>query len=227
METVTREQEWTWTDWAGEEHSKTVYVPYKRYRRDPIPAPGETMTIVASNEGEVVIVSNQVIYNAQNEVRIKLIINLFLEVFGYCEVRNARLNSIISAPIIRLNWDILPKGSTCWPTLQNNLEPIMSRQVRPGVHSIIMSRLENLNDLNPDFVAVGRGGFQGYVIFGFKSKQRYILESVYSGNAIYVFNKDWEELAQLTKAEIISNNLQVARIVHSEYYWKQVLSQIA
>lgn len=227
METVYREQEWTWKDWADNEHSKTVFIPYQRYRRESIPAPGETISIVESATGELLLVSDTIIYDSSNETRIKLIINLFLEIFGFCEIRNVRLDAIVTAPVIRLNWDILPKGTTCWPSLQENLNPIVNRAVRPSIRSIVMSRLEGLNDLKPDFVAVGRGGFHGYVIFGFESMNRYVLESIYSGNAIYVFNNNWEELAQLTKAEIINGNLQVARIVHREGYWKQVLSQVA
>jgi hypothetical protein len=226
-ETLYREQEWTWTDWSGDTHSKTVFVPYLRYVREYIPAPGETMSIVKNSNGESLIASKQVVYQEDNEKQIKLIINLFLEIFGYCEVRNARLDTLVPIQIIKLNWDILPSGTTCWQTLQQQITPILKRKMRQGTHSIVLTRLEKLNKLNPNFVAVGKGGFHGYVIFAFENKSRFVLESIYTGNAVYVFDDNWQKLSQLSKAQIINGELQIARIIHQEGYWNQVLTQVA
>ena len=49
---------------------------------------------------------------------------------------------------------------------------------------------------------------------------RYILESVFPNNATYVLQDNWEKISQLSKAEILSQNLHKARIVHSES-WKK------
>jgi len=226
-ETVYSEREWTWEDYQGNEYSKTVYVPHQRYPRDPIAAPEESLSIVNNTMGEMLIVSKAIRYTGDNEGRIKHVVNLCLEIFGFCEIRNSRLDAIIEAPVIRLNWDVLPKGATCWPSLMNSLTPIINTRVKPGIRKIVTDRLLKLNNLNPDFVAIGNGGFYGYVIFGFKDKNRYVLESVYSGNAIYVLGKDWESISQLSKSEILRSGFQVARIVHAEGYWNQLRKYVA
>ena len=41
------------------------------------------------------------------------------------------------------------------------------------------------------------------------------MESIFYGNAIYVFDENWKKLSQKTKAEILKNNLQVERITHN------------
>ena len=71
-------------------------------------------------------------------------------------------------------------------------------------------------------IAQGRGGFSGYIVFGFPRKNLYVLESLYYGNATYVFRENWEKLSQLSKAVILSGNLQTARIVHQPGWEKEV-----
>ena len=52
-------------------------------------------------------------------------------------------------------------------------------------------------------------------------------ESIYPNNATYVFADNWQELSQLTKAQILNGGLQNARLIHKEnwkedikkYYW--------
>jgi len=69
---------------------------------------------------------------------------------------------------------------------------------------------------------VGNAGFHGYIIFGFKKKNFYILESVHLGNATYVFGKNWEELSKLTKKEILDEGLQEKRIIHKRSWENQI-----
>jgi hypothetical protein len=59
---------------------------------------------------------------------------------------------------------------------------------------VIRHRFETINGYNPDFVGVGQAGFRGYVIFGLTEKNLFVCESIYTGNATYVFDKRWEEL---------------------------------
>ena len=49
---------------------------------------------------------------------------------------------------------------------------------------------------------------------GFKEKNIYTLESLYYGNATYIFDERWEELSKKTKAEILNEKLQTDRVIH-------------
>ena len=47
-------------------------------------------------------------------------------------------------------------------------------------------------------------------------------ESIHIDNATYIFDDDWEELSQLTKAEILDNNYQKDRIIHRKNWYKDI-----
>lgn len=58
------------------------------------------------------------------------------------------------------------------------------------------------------------------LFLGLRAGNIYVLESVYTNNATYVFGADWELLSKLTKAEILNAELHDARLIHNDN-WKQ------
>ena len=115
----------------------------------------------------------------------------------------------------RLNWKILPPGDIPWSQLKQEMDPFI-RKAPKGNQPVILYRLEMINKYQPDFRAVGHGGFNGYIVSGFKKKKIFTLESIFYGNATYVFGDNWEELSKKTKAEILNEKLQKERIIHRE-----------
>lgn len=87
---------------------------------------------------------------------------------------------------------------------------------------VIEKRLEFINNYNPDFSAIGSGGFNRYIVFGFIDKNIYVLESVDVNNATYILENDWESISKLTKAEILNQNLHKDRIVHSKSWYENM-----
>jgi hypothetical protein len=53
-----------------------------------------------------------------------------------------------------------------WQRLRTHVDPFVEREP-PGNRPVIRARLQRINGYEPEFVAVGRAGFGGYVIFGF------------------------------------------------------------
>lgn len=216
METAYRTAEWYWKEWRGPydrvERSRLVDVPYKRYPRTFIEPPSIELTIL-SNNGDQFLVGPIVEFNDSNREKIIHIVNLFLEIFGECEFFTENLELLIKTPVKRLNWRILPSGQRPWPQLKKEIEPIINNAPK-GNRPVIEYRLETINKYSPDFAAVGKGGFRGYVVLGFTKKNLYTLESLYYGNATYILDERWEELSKRTKAEILNEKLQTDRIVH-------------
>ena len=66
--------------------------------------------MAATVDGELILVTNAIVYNAANMVAITHRINLFLEIFGECHVFTENLERIIQAPVRRLHWRLLPPG---------------------------------------------------------------------------------------------------------------------
>lgn len=228
METAYRQVEWHWKEFHGPydrvERSDIVDVPYQRYPRTFDPPPSVEMTITSDAKGNRLVVTPELVFEPANHSRIKHAVNLFLEIFGECNVMDRNLQSVYHAPVRRLHWRVLPEGRMPWASLSRALDPIVQRQP-DGNQPVIRHRLQAVNAHKPEFVAVGQGGFDGYVIFAFPDLNMYILECVHYGNATYVFNDDWERLSQMTKAEILDNSLQQDRLIHREN-WRQHLDAL-
>lgn len=218
-ETVYRQIEWTWEQWAGggrtETHSKIVDVPYERYPRTLVPPPSVELTVGEDVDGNQIICGSDLVYDDQSEDDLRHQINLFLELFGECEVLSADLEPRVLPELRRLNWKILPPGRHPWNQLRRELEPVV-KEAKRGNRPVVTHRLEFLGSFDPEFSAIGLGGFSGYVVFGFPEHQTFVVESAHYGNATYVFGENWEQLSQMTKAEIIEGDFHRARIIHRE-----------
>ena len=154
------------------------------------------------------------------------VVNLFLEIFGQCEVLDSQRNPMIKAPIRNLNWDVLPQGRYPLKVLEPKLRPIIERESK-GNQLVVSMRLERINGHDPEFVAVGRNGFLGYLVFGFPKKNIFVLESTQTDNATYVFGQDWETLSRMTKAEILAGNLHRDRIIHVVRWFTDIETLLA
>jgi hypothetical protein len=211
--------EWTWKQWApgGQLEERTDWRDrcIQRYPRTSIPAPSAELTIVTNAEGEKLVISTAIEYLPDKQQHLLHIINLFLEIFGECEVLQENLESVISLPktLRRLNWEVLPLGEMPWERFAATVKTIVEK-ASPKNQRLIADRLRTINQHNPSFHAVGTAGFTGYFVFGFPDKNLFVLESIYSGNATYVLGKNWEKISQLTKAEILSQELHQERLIH-------------
>jgi hypothetical protein len=225
-ETRYRQVMWTWTELHGldeVEQEGICDVPYKRYPRTFVPPPSVEL-LVAIHEGNPLVVAPEVSVDFENEAPLLHVVNVFLEAFGSCRILQQTLEPVAVTVTRRLNWSLLPPGVTPWKTLEPELRKVIESQSK-GKKPVAAFRLEYINRYRPEFVAVGNGGFSGYVVFGFPRLGFYILECAKYANATYVFEKDWEQLAQLTKAEILDNNLQAARFIHVEG-WKDHVARL-
>jgi hypothetical protein len=220
METAYREINWEWQLWDGTWMSDTRYQPYLRYPRTKIPAPAVELEVQRDPDGALILAANPLNFVAANQVEILHRINLCRELFGEAAVLTEGLKHYVRVETRWLNWELLPPGEMPWPQLRHHLEPLIDRMgERKG--PVATRRLKLLTEeFQPNFVAVGRAGFYGYLVFGYDDA--YVMESLYYGNATYVFGKDWEELSKLTKAEILREDRQQARIVHRESWEREV-----
>lgn len=106
-ETAYRQISWTWKKWAGrdtEEVTETREIEYKRYKRIFTPPPSIELKIVENLQGEKLITSPILVLQDTNKEQITHCINLFLEIFGVCEIVDDKLNTIIKSNSIKLNW---------------------------------------------------------------------------------------------------------------------------
>lgn len=211
----------TFLAYGKHEMTKTVTFNYERYQRELIDAPSQELYIMKDKDEKEIVCSNLIKNTKENKLLIKHIINLFLEIFKECQVVDKNLISKIKTPIKKLNWNLLPKGKMSWKQLEKYLDK--NKDIKSSKNSRdIYARINYINSFEPNFIAIGNGGFNDYIVLGFEDKKLYILENRKPQNATYIFENDWKELTQLTKGDILREKLQKERLIHTEN-WKEKL----
>lgn len=222
-ETAYRQIEWEWVEWHGpyrERQSDIVDVPYERYPRTFVPP--QSMELVATTvNGDRVLALDETFQYDPEGSRLKHGVNLLLEIFGECEVFTGDLEAISTPEVRRVNWQVLPEGRHPWAEIEPYVEDIV-RDKSDRQRAVYFHRWRKINSFDPEFVAVGRAGFRGYLIFGFPDREMFVLESAYYGNATYILGEDWETLSQMSKAELLEDDLHEHRIIHRDGWDEQI-----
>jgi len=231
METAYRQAVWTWTQFVGrndtEEKSKVVDVPYKRYPRTHVPPYSIELEIRIREDGQKYVVTGPFINDESSVAIATNTANMLREVLGGFEVLGKDLTSWVSAPIHRLHWQLLPPGHNPWDSALPALERVVERSPK-GNRGVLRARLSAVGAKKPDFVAIGVGGFEGYVVFGFDRLNLCVLECPQVNNATYVLPMEsWESIAQMTKAEILSSEAHIARLVHTRGWFNALDSVLS
>lgn len=203
---------------------KTKKIPYEYCPAIFLQAPNVRLKMTVADDEEKVIISPLLCHTIANEVQLLHVINLFLEIFGECQIFTPKLIPIIKAPIRTLNWEILPAGKNSWSKLFDPINTILESS-SPIDRSLILERFKLIAQHDPEFVAIGRANFRGYIVFAFPPKRLYLLESAFNGNATYVFKDEWESLSYLTKTEILNDHLQTDRLIHREN-WSMYINHL-
>jgi hypothetical protein len=223
METAYRQVVWHWTQFVGrnstEEMSKLVDVPYQRYPRTFVPPYSVELEIKLREDGQLFLVAGSFAKDDAHTASATNTANMLREVLGGFEVLDKNLSSWVSAPIRRLNWQLLPVGKSPWESAIPALEKMVER-APAGNQGVLRARLSAVGEKKPDFVAIGMGGFDGYTVFGFIKQGVCVLECPQVNNATYVLPMEsWEAVSQMTKAEILNANAHKSRIVHTRSWF--------
>lgn len=225
METAYRTVDWHWKERHGKyntiERSKFVDVPYKRYPRTYIEPPAVELTLYTDANGRRVVSSPKIVNWRANSVNTLHSINLILELFGECNIFDSQHKQFIDAPLRKVNWTLLPKGERSYTELREHIKPVLDR-LENGKRNFAEHRLDRINAYGPEFLAVGRAGFTGYIVFAFPAKNIFLLESIIYGNATYVLGKDWEQVSKMTKAEVLKEEIHKQRIIHRANWFEHI-----
>ncbi len=225
-ETAYRQVFWTWTQFVGrngsEEKSKVVDVPYRRYPRSHALPYSVELEIKVRSDGQAYVVAGPFVNNESSVVVATNTANMMREALGGFEVLDKDLTSWANAPVRRLHWQLLPPGRNPWDSALPALHGVVER-APAGNRGVLRARLSAVGAKNPDFVAIGLGGFEGYAVFGFERLKLCVLECPLVNNATYVLPMEsWERVAQMTKAEILDAGAHTARIVHTRGWFDEL-----
>lgn len=180
---------------------------------------------IINQHNQKLVVSDELIYSNDHTHLLKNthIINMFCEIFNDFEIYDKNLN-----PAIHFNTKfdkiILPSG-----TLDNiynfkDLIEIGGRFTKNDADKkAYQKRLEILQEYKPDIRGKGPNGFFGYIVFGFSEFNIILLETMYAGNATYVFSKEnFENEVIQDKQTVLTNKLHLKRFFHHDN-WERKL----
>lgn len=231
METAYRQIEWHWKEYSGRdeqvERSGIKDVPYKRYPRTFVSPYAVELQVRFSKDGRKYIVAGPFEYRPGDMQTATNTANVLREVLGGFEVLKEDPASWhpVLAKVKRLNWKLLPPGKNPWESAAPILEQMLKR-APAGNQNVLRARLEAVGKKEPDFVAIGLGGFDGYSAFGFEKQKFCILESPQVNNATYILPLEtWEGISKMSKSEIISAGAHTGRLVHNRT-WFTALDEI-
>lgn len=212
--------EWSWEQYAGYGQTETKTENrdvYKEcYQRKFIEPPAIELAWVNVNDTEYVT-SPLVDRSINSDIEIIHIINLFLEIFGECEIKRNDYSSFTPPGLQKVNWKFLPPGEHPWSKVKQHLKRSLGNK-SDRYSKPIIDRQEFIVNFEPDKIFTGEGGFESYYAYLFEAKKLVVLESIQYGNAIYVFGDDWKVFSQLSKAEVLNNEVCKDRIIHTCNY---------
>lgn len=211
------ERDYHIVDWHGTDHYGTCFQSRMCYPKEYILPP---LTKIYLEEG---LIRSNLLSKGSEEL--KHTINIFLEIFGYCEItdRNKKLIGQ-HTKVKELSWRILPPGEYPWERVKNALDDYFENSLCKN-KEVLRNNHKTFANYNPDFLAIGENSFNGYVVYGFTNRNLYVFESNQPGNATYVFRGDWEKASRLTKYDIINGNMCYRRIIHSKS-WEENVKQL-
>ncbi|QJD87605.1 hypothetical protein [Cohnella herbarum] len=151
-------------------------------------------------------------------------INLFMENTGVSNIFSADATNEQYISTLYVKWELLPPGQK---NINSNVEQILMRLRSPSEETkqLIIERIEFFESLKPTQYIVGENRFSKY--FGAViNDKKVILENVWFGNAIYIFNEDWKELTRLSRTQLLSSNdKNFERVTHTGN-WKIKVTNI-
>lgn len=204
---------WEWQLYNGDWESdyKDIYKKcYPRIEYEPFGI--EMKSIIINN-------TKMFITKVEDFNDLKNIINLYLEVFGYCEILNDDLKlTNLNSNYNRCNWEILP------PDIKINIQKskIKSRMDKDKYKKDYdQERINTLEGYNPKEKFIGKNGFQGY--YAFLYNNICVLESPLYGNATYIVPiNNWKDLSKMTKKELINSGYLLDRFEHNKKWFDDI-----
>ena len=217
--TKPKENRYISTNWVypfGNTNADQVAVDIYRdcYPRIIVPPTNIEFTLFKNNNDELYIIA--CLTAKLRKDNLKEVINLFLEIFGFCYVFKDTIKITDEIKRKRCNWEILPPGEKPSIHLVNTL-----RQKGADTENFFVARLEKLETYNPNQIVEGINGFNGYYAYIF---DKYcFLECAFYGNATYILPVDnWDILSQKTKQELIEKKEVIEKIVHRQEWFGKI-----
>lgn len=180
-----------------------------------------------NEHGERLVVSPLQTFDRSSNANMENVhtINLFLEIFEEFDVYTDNLE-----PAINFNEkyeaEILPSGTLDEDAISKLVESSNYYLKNEDQVHAFHQRLNLIKGYDPEIRGRGPNGFKGYIAFGFEKLGLVVLESMYSGNATYIFEmKDFVESIFTDKQRVLKEKKFLKRFYHWEN-WETTMQNL-
>lgn len=190
---------------------------YNIYVKELLHRFNSKLYFLINEHGEKLVLSEFFASSKSSEEKATHLANMFLEMFNQFEIYDSKMN-----PAIHFNTKfekiILPAGTLEDSDNLDELIDIGKRFVRNEEdNKAYVKRLKVLTEFKPDIRGKGPNGFFGYIVFGFSELKIVILETMYAGNATYIFTtENFESNILQDKQSVLKSKLHLKRIFHDD-----------
>lgn len=221
-----------------EKEVKTVHIKYQRkdgtrvefdrnfyvFVKQLVHKMGMKLAFRQNIHGQQLVLSTELIYKTDftiNQIN-SHVINLFCEIFNDFEIFTETMEPAINFNK-RFESELLPKGTLTNKTIDAILE-VSKRYSRNADHQKAFGdRLQLLMKFGPDLRGKGPNNFFGYLVFGFSELGIVLLETMYAGNATYVFKlEDYENNVIKDKQQALKSNRLIRRFFHYQNWESEI-----
>lgn len=190
------------------------------YQRVIVPPNGIELSLTTTKNGHRVVVANLVKKDIQEIIRA---INVLVEIYGECTITDEELEFDESIKYFKQNWVMLPPGERPSTYVDRIIGLVPQKEkTRLLYHKHCLETIENLGYKE---VHQGKEGFGDYKAYLFDNIC--VLETANYANATFIIDRNnWEEVSKLTKQELVTYNLVLARIVHNRCWEESIVDSI-
>jgi len=192
-------------------HQVTFERKIEKYKREFSTPYSLTLTLKIEDNNYYVC-SEMVEYDQNDNDSLTLLFNIFRSIFNVAPMFSTNLDFTNIIIIRKKEWEFLKHG-----TREEKVQHLMNfvKTRKSNEREAIFQRIAYITSYSTDnIITIGKNGFEGY--FCVKTEKFYVFECIYTNNATYIVNPDfdWEKVSQLTKSQVIKQNL-ADRIYHT------------
>lgn len=174
--------------------------------------------------GQELVLSTELVYKTDvitNQINTH-VINLFCEMFNDFEIFTETLEPAIHFNK-RFESELLPKGAFTNKSIEAILEVSKRYSGNADNQKAFQKRLQLLMKFGPDLRGKGPNNFFGYLVFGFSELGIVLLETMYAGNATYVFTiEDYENNIIKDKQQALKSKQLLRRFFHYQNWETEI-----
>ena len=172
-ETASHELKYTRFEFHGPDRREvedSTWRYYQKFVRERLAAPNVNVKCIVSNDEKFLVIECD---SADDDDLLLHKLNLALELFeSEFELHIPAKDGFVKIPskFKFVHWEILPSGEKTQEEVIAIIKSTISPDLKKTIKPVVEKRLSTIANYEPDNIAIGVGGYKGYIVYNFPSK---------------------------------------------------------